>query len=94
MRDEAATRRFVLDYLRDGPADLDEMFRVAYGQFGYAREQIVSALEGIGVRGGLRRVSDGVLVVARPANLHAIWWSRRAPSHRFTGAAHGGGTAA
>ena len=87
------TRVFVLDYLRHGPADLDEMYRVAWGQFGYTREQIVTALEGIGVRGGLRRVSDGVLVVTRPANLHAIWWAKRAPAHRFIGTASEGNAA-
>ena len=36
---------FVLDYLRDGSADLDEMCRAAL-HLGYTRERVIEALGG------------------------------------------------
>ena len=84
MRD--AVRVFVLDYLRDGSADLDEMCRAAL-HLGYTRERVIEALEGIGVTRGLRRLSDNQIRVFRPANLYAIWWARRAPAHHYGSAA-------
>jgi hypothetical protein len=79
-------RVFVLDYLRDGSADLDEMCRAAL-HLGYTREQVLDALEGFGV-GGLTHVSDGRMTLFRPPKLYAIWWARRAPApHQYGSAA-------
>jgi hypothetical protein len=94
MRNEAAIRRFVLDYLRHGPAPVDDLFRDARAQFAYTREAILDAIEALGVVAKKRPVDGRMLFVFPPENGHAIWWSRRAPAHRFTGAAHGGGNAA
>jgi hypothetical protein len=92
MRIDAAVRRFVLDYLRHGPAPVDDLFRDARLQFSYTRESIIDAVEDLGVV-AKKRPTDGMVFVFPPENVHAIWWSRRAPAHRFTGTAHGGSAA-
>jgi hypothetical protein len=80
-------RVFVLDYLRGGSADLDEMCRAAWARFGYPRERVLEELEGIGVTRGLERLSDGQMLVFLPSKLHAIWWARRAPAPHHYGSA-------
>ena len=82
--------RFVLDYLRDGSARLEDLYRDASLQFGFSREDVADAGIHLGILG---KKLDGVPYVYRPHNLVAIWWSRRAPAHRFTGKAHGGSAA-
>ena len=84
MRDDV--RVFVLDYLRDGSADLDECAGLR-GILAIRANRSLGRCEGIGVTRGIRRLSDGRILVFRPANLHAIWWARRAPAHHYGSAA-------
>ena len=90
MRDETAVRVFVLDYLRHGPCKLDDLLLAAWSQFAFTREEIMRAFLSLGIPGEKR---DGVIYAMKPDNLHAIWWAKRAPAHRFTGAARGGSAA-
>ena len=89
MHDEVATRKFVLDYLRHGPARLLHLAEDAWMQRGFARSAVTRACEQLGVLCS----DDKPYKVRLPDNLHAIWWAKRAPAHRFTGAARGGSAA-
>jgi hypothetical protein len=82
--------RFVLDYLRHGPCRLDDLLRDAWSQFALTREEIADAAGRLDILGEKR---DGVIYAKMHDNLHAIWWARRAPAHRFTGTARGGSAA-
>ena len=92
MRDEVALRKFVLDYLRHGPEPVDDLFHTAWAQFSYTREALIDVIEALGVV-AKKRPTDGMVFVFPPENVHAIWWARRAPAHRFTGSARGGSAA-
>ena len=37
---QAEVNRFVLDYLRHGPSEIDDLFRDAWSQFAFTREEI------------------------------------------------------
>jgi hypothetical protein len=93
--DPHSVRAFVLNYLQYGPANLDELYGDAEFPFGYSREEVAAAMDSLGVT-SKRRPNDGAVFVMRPHNLVAIWWSQRAPAHRFTGTGtvSGGGSAA
>jgi hypothetical protein len=90
MNDPTVVRCFVLDYLRHGPSRLDDLFRDGWSQFAFTREEIAEAGRHLGIVG---KKLDGVSYVMRPHNLVGIWWSKRAPAHRFTGSARGGSAA-
>jgi hypothetical protein len=90
MNDPTVVRCFVLDYLRHGPSRLDDLFRDAWSQFAFTREEIAEAGRHLGIVG---KKLDGVSYVMRPHNLVAIWWTDRKPAHRFAGAARGGSAA-
>ena len=92
MRDEVALRKFVLDYLRHGPEPVDDLFRTAWAQFSYTREALIDVIEALGVV-AKKRPTDGMVFVFPPENVHAIWWARRAPAHRFIGTASEGNAA-
>jgi hypothetical protein len=77
---------FVLDYLRDGPAHLDTLYRDAWAQFAFSHEQVQDALRRLCVV-ARKRPQDGEVFVMRPANLHAIWWARRTRSPHHYGSA-------
>jgi hypothetical protein len=87
MNDPTVVPCFVLDYLRHGPSRLDDLFRDAWSQFAFTREQISEAGRHLGIVG--KRL-DGVSYVMRPHNLVAIWWAKPATAHRFIGTASGG----
>ena len=87
MNDPTVVRCFVLDYLRHGPSRLDDLYRDAWSQFAYTREEIAEAGRHLGILG---KELDGVIHVMRPHNLVAIWWASRAPAHRFIGTASEG----
>jgi hypothetical protein len=65
---------FVLDYLKDGPASLDDLCREAWSQFAYPRAQVISACKFLCLHG---EKLDGIPYVHRPHNLVAIWWAKR-----------------
>ena len=83
---------FVLDYLRDGPAHLDTLYRDAWAQFAFSHEQVQDAQRRLCVV-ARKRPQDGEVFVMRPANLCAIWWAKPATAHRFRGTASGGSAA-
>ena len=90
MNDRTAVRCFVLDYLRHGPSRLDDLFRDAWSQFAFTREEIAEAGRHLGIVG---RKLDGVSYVMRPDNLVAIWWAERSPAPRWFSVATGGNAA-
>ena len=90
MNDPTVVRCFVLDYLRHGPSKLDDLFRDAWSQFAFTREEIAEAGRHLGIVG---KKLDGVSYVMRPHNLVAIWWAKPATAHRFIGTASGGNAA-
>jgi hypothetical protein len=69
---------YVLDYLRDGPACLDDLCQDAYAQFRYPRENVIAACKFLCLHG---EKLDGISYIHRPHNLVAIWWGRRRPAH-------------
>jgi hypothetical protein len=90
MRDESAVRVFVLDYLRHGPSRLDDLFRDAWSQFAFTREEIAEAGRHLGIVG---KKLDGVSYVMKPHNLVGIWWAKTATGPRFIGTASEGNAA-
>jgi hypothetical protein len=89
MHDKSAVA-FVLDYLRDGPARLDDLYRDARLQFGFDREDIAEAGTHLGILG---KKLDGIPYVYRPHNVVAIWWGKRPRTYRLAMAADGGSAA-
>ena len=81
---------FVLDYLRDGPARLDDMIRDAQEQHGFTRMDLGRATWRLNIS-PQKRSQDGAVFLMCPANLVAIWWVK--PPHALTHAV-GGGSAA
>ena len=65
---------FVLDYLKDGPARIDDLYEVGAKQFGFTRCDVAEAGRHLGLLG---KKLDGVSYVMRPHNLLAIWWAKR-----------------
>ena len=90
MNDPTVVRCFVLDYLRHGPSRLDDLFRDAWSQFAFTREEIAEAGRCLGIVG---KKLDGVSYVMRPHNLVAIWWAKPATAPRFIGTASEGNAA-
>ena len=90
MNDPTVVRCFVLDYLRHGPSRLDDLFRDAWWQFAFTREEIAEAGKCLGIVG---KKLDGVSYVTRPHNLVAIWWAKPATGPRFIGTASEGNAA-
>jgi len=90
MNDPTVVRCFVLDYLRHGPSRLDDLFRDAWWQFAFTREEIAEAGKCLGIVG---KKLDGVSYVMRPHNLVAIWWAKPATGPRFIGTASEGNAA-
>jgi hypothetical protein len=88
--DPTVIRVFVLDYLRHGPSRLDDLFRDAWSQFAFTREEIAEAGRRLGIVG---KKLDGVSYVMRPHNLVAIWWAKPATAPRFIGTASEGNAA-
>ncbi len=68
--------RFVIDYLRHGPAELEILYSAAFKWRRAPRGMVNGALMHFHVR-RLVRPEDDVKFVAIPANLAAIWWARR-----------------
>ena len=89
MHDKSAVA-FVLDYLRDRPARLDDLYRDGRLQFGFDREDIADAGTHLGILG---KKLDGVPYVYEPHNLVAIWWAKPATAPRFIGTASEGNAA-
>jgi hypothetical protein len=90
MTNDPEVRCFVLDYLRHGPAKLDDVYLAAWSQFAFTREQVIAAMDALAVR---CKTIDGARLVMAPPNLHAIWWARPNVAHRFRHQATGGNAA-
>ena len=68
---------FVLDYLRDGPAHLDTLYRDAWAQFAFSHEQVQDALRRLCVV-ARKRPQDGEVFVMRPLR-HLVGQVRDCP---------------
>jgi hypothetical protein len=81
---------FVLDYLKDGPARIEDLYDAAQKQFGFTRWDVAEAGRHLALRG---KTVEGAYYVYRCPNLVAIWWAKRPQAHRWTMAADRGSAA-
>jgi hypothetical protein len=81
---------FVLDYLKDGPVRIEDLYDAAHAQFGFTRWDVGEAGRHLGLLG---KKLDGIAYVYRPHNLVAIWWAKRPSAHRWNAATTGGAAA-
>jgi hypothetical protein len=92
MTAQAEVNRFVLDSLRDGPAEVEPLYRAAFDMLGAPRGMVNAALMHFKAR-RLERPADGVEFVAAADNLAAIWWAKRKPQAHCWSSATGGNAA-
>ena len=76
MPAQADVNRFVIDYLRHGPAEMETLYLAAFKWGRAPRGMVNGALMHFQVR-RLVRPDDDVKFVAIPKNLAAIWWARK-----------------
>ena len=88
-KDAFAVRVFALDYLGTVLPDLDDLFRDAWSQFAFTREEIAEAGRRLGSVG---KKLDGASYVMRPHNLSPSGGPADA-AHRFIGTASEGNAA-
>jgi hypothetical protein len=81
---------FVLDYVRGGPARIEDLYGAADAQFGFTRWDVAEAGRHLGLLG---KKLDGVSYVYRPHNLVAIWWAKRSHVDRWCCEVSGGNAA-
>jgi hypothetical protein len=74
MRPQADVNRFVLDYLRHGPVQLDSLYNAAFGWDRVPRGMVDGALMHIKAK-RLKDADDGTRYVELPDKLCAIWWA-------------------
>jgi hypothetical protein len=77
MPAQAEVNRFVIDYLRQGPAELDTLYTAAFKWGRAPRGMVNGALMHFKVK-RLVREEDDAKFVALTDDLAAIWWARRA----------------
>jgi hypothetical protein len=82
---------FVLDYLKNGPSKIDDLYQAAKKLYGFTRWDVAEAGRHLCLQG---ETIDGAHYVYRPHNLVAIWWAKPTETHRWTHAAADGGNAA
>ena len=92
MPQQTEVNRFVMDYLRGGPAEIETLYSAAFSWGRAPRGMVDGAMLQYRVK-RLKNPDDGIRYVALPDNLVAIWWARRAPAHRFIGTASEGNAA-
>ncbi len=78
-RPESIVRGYVLNGLRHGPWERDDLIRQGVETYGYTREQILAAAKWACV---IEKELHGEIYWMRPANLFAIWWGNR-PAHYY-----------
>jgi hypothetical protein len=90
MPQQTEVNRFVIDYLRGGPAEVETLYTAAF-KWGHApRGMVNGAMMRFNVQ-RLKNADDGTKYVALPDNLVAIWWAKRQPALRAV--IHGGSAA-
>jgi hypothetical protein len=77
MPAQAEVNRFVIDYLRHGPAELETLYSAAFKWMRVPRGMVDGAMMQYRVK-RLKNADDGTRYVTLPDNLLAIWWARRA----------------
>jgi hypothetical protein len=93
MPQQAEVNRFVIDYLRRGPAEVETLYSAAFKWGRAPRGMVNGALMHFKVR-RLVRPEDDAKFVEIPDKLVAIWWAKRQPALSHAGTARGGGSAA
>jgi hypothetical protein len=71
--------RFVLDSIRNGPVELDGLYKSAFGWQRVPRGMVDGALMHFKAK-RLKDADTGTRYAEAPDNLCAIWWARRRPS--------------
>lgn len=92
MPQQTEVNRFVMDYLRGGPAEIETLYSAAICWGRAPRGMVDGAMLQYRVK-RLKNPDDGTRYVALPDNLVGIWWAPRAPAHRFIGTASEGNAA-
>jgi hypothetical protein len=77
MPAQAEVNRFVIDYLRHGPAEVEALYSAAFKWAHAPRGMVNGALLHFKVK-RLVREEDEAKFVALTDNLAAIWWAHRA----------------
>jgi hypothetical protein len=93
LREQAEVNRFVLDYLRDGPAQLDRLYSDAFAWGRVPSGQVNGALMHFRVKSKVS-VPDGAKYVAIAENVVGIWWARSGRAFVGYAASTGGNSAA
>ena len=92
MPAQPEVNRFVIDYLRHGPAEVETLYSAAFKWGRAPRGMVDGAMMQFRVK-RLKNADDGTRYVALPDNLVAIWWAKPAASPRFIGSAIEGNAA-
>ena len=92
MPQQTEVNRFVMDYLRGGPAEIETLYSAAFKWGRAPRGMVDCAMMQYRVK-RLKSAGDGTRHVARPDNLVAIWWAKRATAPQFIGTASEGNAA-
>jgi hypothetical protein len=75
MHEQANVNRFVVDYLRHGPAPVDDLYSAAFGWDRVPRGMVDGALMHFKVK-RLKHAESGARYVELPEKIYAIWWGK------------------